>query len=155
MILLSFKRYNPNTTDPKHSKAGFPAPHFPTTSSLPASLLPPLAWEYLNLFLKEAPFHFRRQCIQAISRMQETRLFSFRNRWDSSTFPLAQPSASALAVVLECWAGVLSLTVREGSCCRDLGKQDYFLSCFVPWALNQLANAPPQGKPPLQWLLLM
>lgn len=27
----------------------------------------------------------------------------------------------------------------------DLGKHDYFLSFFVPWAINQLAN-PPSGR---------
>lgn len=47
----------------------------------------------------------------------------------------------------------------------DLGKHDYFLSFFVPWAINQLAN-PPSGAgggdgvgtttptTPLPWLLL-
>lgn len=48
---------NPNTTNPKPRKTGFPPWDFPSTSSLLPSLLPPLSQGHLNTFLDRALFH--------------------------------------------------------------------------------------------------
>lgn len=76
-------------------------------------------------------------------------------RWDvlfpklvgSQPFCLIPGISLTLAVVLGCSFLIIK---GEGAelLSQNLGKHDYFLTFFVPWAINQLANPPSQGENP-------